>query len=88
MTKKLAKCFGGQVTLSKICPKKKIRNSNYLLLLRTKCILLCLVAVFLVSNERQTYLKKKKKSNRNSYPIKNIPFFVDGTENEKFHKPQ
>ena len=32
--------------------------------------------------------EKKKKSNRNSYPRKNIPFFVDRTENEKFHKPQ
>ena len=32
--------------------------------------------------------EKKKNSNRNSYPIKNIPFFVDRTENEKFHKPQ
>ena len=33
-------------------------------------------------------LFEKKKSNQNSYRIKNIPFFVEGTENEKFHKPQ
>ena len=59
MTKKLAKCFGGIVTWSKICPTKKIRNSNYLFFPRTKCISLCLVSLFLVSNERQTYLKKK-----------------------------
>ena len=38
--------------------------------------------------KRKTNLFEKKKSNRNSYPIKNIPFFVGRTENEKFHKPQ
>ena len=36
----------------------------------------------------KTNFFEKKKSNQNSYPIKNIPFFVGGTENEKFHKPQ
>ena len=36
----------------------------------------------------KTNLFEKKKSNQNSYPIKNIPFFVKGTENETFHKPQ
>ena len=36
----------------------------------------------------KTNFFEKKKSNQNSYPIKNIPFFVEGTENEKFHKPQ
>ena len=36
---------------------------------------LCLVTLFLVSNERQTYLKKKKVKS-NSYPIKkNFTFF-------------
>ena len=36
----------------------------------------------------KTNFFEKKKSNRNSYPIKNIPLFVKGTENETFHKPQ
>ena len=54
MTKKNSNFLCSGHVIKYMSNKKKLKKTNFLLLLRTECISLCLVLLFLVSNERQT----------------------------------
>ena len=56
MTKKKFEFFCLGYVIKNMPNKKKIKKTNFLFLLRTECISLCLVSLLFVSNERQTYL--------------------------------